>query len=251
MTRARPHRALGPSFGAALAFWTAPRLDEPGLARRHWPCLPCAWEQGAAPARQGLLRLAALCLVLLCSGCASLDAARLPAGFAAPPGQGDVLGVPFHAQEDHQCGPASLAMVLNHLGDPVTPDEISRALARKDRDGRELRGVVSLDLALYPRGRGFVSRFFRGSEQDVAAAVNAGQPLLVMVDEGFGGIRVLHFMVVTGYDAHGVRVNSGQRQGQRLGWGAFLSAWDGADRWALLVTRANGPENAPATRGRQ
>ncbi len=185
------------------------------------------------------------------AACASLDAARLPAGFAAPPGQGEVPGVPFHAQEDHQCGPASLAMVLNHLGDPVTPGEISSALARKDRDGRELRGVVSLDLALYPRGRGFASRFFRGSEQDVAAAVNAGQPLLVMVDEGFGGIRVLHFMVVTGYDAHGVRVNSGQRQGLWLGWGAFLSAWDGADRWALLVTRANSPANAPATRGRQ
>ncbi|MGE4263012.1 MAG: C39 family peptidase [Desulfovibrio sp.] len=207
MTHARPHRASGPPSGAALAF-----------------------SQGRAARGLACALLLALVLVSL-GGCALTGG--LPAGFVPPPGQGRVTGVPFHAQEDLQCGPASLAMVLNHLGDPVTPEEISRALYRKD-----LRGVVSLDLALYPRGRGFATRFFRGSEQDVAAAVDAGQPLLVMVDEGFGGIRVLHFMVVTGYDAHGVLVNSGRSQGLRLGWGEFLSAWDGADRWALRISPA-------------
>lgn len=213
MTHTRPHRASGPPFGAALAF-----------------------SQGRAAGRLAcaLLVACALCLAPL-AGCA-----KLPTGFAPPPGQGRVEGVPFHAQEDLQCGPASLAMVLNHLGDPVTPEEISRALFRKD-----LRGVVSLDLALYPRGRGFATRFFRGSEKDIAAAVDAGRPLLVMVDEGFGGIHVLHFMVVTGYDHQGVLVNSGRSQGQRLGWGEFLSAWDGADRWALLVTP--GPASRPVT----
>lgn len=210
MTHARPQRASGPPFGAALAFspWRA--------------ALP-------------------LLLALLLAGCGLLSGcAALPTGFVPPPGQGRVENVPFHAQEDLQCGPASLAMVLNHLGDPVTPEDISRALFRND-----LRGVVSLDLALYPRGRGFASRFFRGSEKDVAAAVDAGLPLLVMVDEGFGGIRVLHFMVVTGYDGQGVLVNSGRRQGLRLGWSEFLSAWDGADHWALLVTP--GPAPRPAS----
>jgi len=211
MTHARPHRASGPPSGAALAF-------SQGRTARWLPC-------------------ALLLALVLLGGCAALTGAGLPADFTPPPGQGRVAGVPFHAQEDLQCGPASLAMVLNHLGDPVTPEEISRALFRKD-----LRGVVSLDLALYPRGRGFATRFFRGSEKDVAAAVDAGQPLLVMVDEGFGGIRVLHFMVVTGYDAQGVLVNSGRGQGLRLGWGEFLSAWDGADRWALRVTPASPKE---------
>jgi len=210
MTHTRPQRASGPPSGAALAF---------SHGRAAW---------GLAHA---LLLALALALVLL-GGCATL-----PTGFVPPPGQGHVEGVPFHAQEDLQCGPASLAMVLNHLGDPVTPEEISRALFRKD-----LRGVVSLDLALYPRGRGFATRFFRGSEKDVAAAVDAGLPLLVMMDEGFGGIHVLHFMVITGYDTQGVLVNSGRSQGLRLGWGEFLSAWAGADRWTLLVTPG------PATR---
>ncbi len=174
----------------------------------------------------------AFLLVLLAAACTPL-----PQGFAPPPGQGQVRGVPFHAQEDHQCGPASLAMVLNHLGDPATPEDISRALYRED-----LRGTLSLDLALYPRGRGHASRFLRGAPQDVADAVNAGIPPLVMVNEGFGGIRVMHFMVITGYDGQGVTANSGRRQGVRLTWREFLSAWDGADRWLLLVT----PGKAPA-----
>ncbi|MDP2849384.1 MAG: C39 family peptidase [Humidesulfovibrio sp.] len=182
------------------------------------------------------LPLLALCLAL-CSGL--WGCARLPAGFTPPPGQGQIQNVPFHAQEDHQCGPASLAMVLNHLGDAATPEEISRAIYRES-----LRGTLSLDLALYPRGRGFATRFFRGAPQDVADAVDAGIPLLVMVDEGFGGIHVLHYMVVTGYDPQGVLVNSGRRQGVRLSWAEFLSAWDGADRWALLLTPGKTPGKA-------
>ncbi|MBI5518683.1 MAG: C39 family peptidase [Desulfovibrio sp.] len=148
-----------------------------------------------------------------------------------PPGRGEVRGVPFHAQEDRQCGPASLAMVLNHLGDPATPDEISRVIYSKS-----LRGTLNLDLALYARGRGHQARFFRGSAADLAGAVDAGTPPLVMVDEGFGGIRVMHFMVVTGYDGEGVVANSGRRQGVRFSWGSFLASWAGADNWILLVT---------------
>ncbi|SNS07063.1 Peptidase_C39 like family protein [Humidesulfovibrio mexicanus] len=198
MEHNRPTRAAGPPLWAALAF----------------------------PAALAALLLAAVAL----SACA-----RPPAGFAPPPGRGQVPGVPFHAQEDHQCGPASLAMVLNHLGDPATPQEISRAVYRAD-----LRGSLSLDLVLYARGRGHSARFSKGAAEDIAKAVNAGIPPLVMVDEGLGGIRVPHFMVVTGYDAEGVIANSGRRQGVRLSWGAFLSVWEGAARWMLLVTPGQG-----------
>lgn len=157
-------------------------------------------------------------------------AARLPLDFSQPQGRAVVADVPFHAQEDHQCGPAVLAMVLNHHGDMVTPEDIAQAIFRKD-----LRGTVSLDLALYPRGRGFATRFFRGTVADIVTAVDTGNPPVVMVDEGLGGIRVFHYMVVVGYEPEGVLVNSGRRRGQSIPWREFLSGWSGADRWTLLV----------------
>ena len=176
---------------------------------------------------------AALVLALACC-CAGLlsCAATLPSGFAPPPGARMLAGVPFHPQEDHQCGPAALATVLNFLGDPVTPEGIAEEIYRPG-----LRGTVSLDLALYPRPRGFATRFFRGAPADVAAAVDSGLPLLVMVDYGFTGVHIFHYMVITGYDAEGVRVNSGRNREQRIGWARFLADWHGADNWALLVER--------------
>lgn len=168
----------------------------------------------------------AFCLAAMLWGCA-----QLPPGFVPPPGAGRLNDVPFHAQEDHQCGPAALAMVLNRLGDPASPEDISRAIYRES-----LRGTLSLDLTLYARGRGHTARFLKGSAQDIADAVNAGVPPLVMVNEGLSRIRVLHYMVVTGYDGEGVVANSGRSRGVRMSWASFLSAWEDADRWMLLVT---------------
>lgn len=189
--------------------------------------------QGASRlARAVLAALLALFSALALCGCAG----SLPPGFTPPQSRVLLQDMPFHPQEDHQCGPASLAMVLNRLGDPASPEDIARAIYRKD-----LRGTVSLDLALYPRTRGFSTRFFRGAPGDVVAAVDSGQPLLVMVDEGFGGIRVLHYMVVVGYAPEGVLVNSGRRREQAMPWAEFLSAWKGADNWAMLTARKDKP----------
>ncbi len=182
-------------------------------------------------------------LACCCAGVLCACAAAAPEGFVPPPGGRMLTGVPFHPQEDHQCGPASLAMVLNFLGDPASPDDIAAAIYRPG-----LRGTVSLDLALYPRTRGFFTRFFRGTAADVAAEIDAGRPLLVMIDYGFGGVHVFHYMVVTGYDAEGIRVNSGRDRDQRVSWGRFLSLWSGADDWGLSVTRKASAPAGPEAR---
>ncbi|HLB02506.1 MAG TPA: C39 family peptidase, partial [Nitrospiria bacterium] len=39
-----------------------------------------------------------------------------------------VEGVPFYPQKEYQCGPASLAAVLNYFGQAVSPEEIAEAI---------------------------------------------------------------------------------------------------------------------------
>ncbi len=183
------------------------------------------------PLRQGrpkprLRAVLAIFFALALSSCAT----GLPRGFTPPADSRTIPGVPFHAQEDYQCGPASLAGVLNFLGDPVTPDEIARVVFRP-----ELRGSVSLDLALYPRGRGLSSRFWRGTVEDIVRNVDAGQPLVLMLDLGLGPVSTYHFLVAVGYAPQGLIANTGRREHALLPWAEVLRTWERADYWTLLV----------------
>lgn len=104
----------------------------------------------------------------------SLAACAFAQGLVPPPGRNGSRACP--CLEDHQCGPASLAMVLNHLGDPHAGD-ISRALYRES-----LRGTLRPLIWRSIPAAGAIRAAFCGAAQDVADAVNAGIPPLVMVN---------------------------------------------------------------------
>ncbi len=176
-----------------------------------------------------LFRTAALaaCLALLI-GC---TAAKTP--LPQPPqgiGSNMVANVPFHPQEDYQCGPSALATVLNHAGDKVSPETIAKAIFREN-----IRGTVSLDMGIYPRDRGFNSRFGKGDATSLVAAIDAGQPAVVMVNQGFSMARKLHYMVVTGYMPDFVVVNSGRERNKRIPWTEFLPQWKETGYWMLTI----------------
>ncbi len=151
-------------------------------------------------------------------------------GLEPPAGSGMVPSVPFYPQLDFQCGPASLAGVLNYHGAAVSPDEIARAIYRKG-----VRGTLSLDMVLYARDQGFSAEFYRGSFEDIVASVDACVPLVVMVDLGLGPVSASHYMVVVGYTREGVVVNSGEDQKKLMAWKSFLRGWARASRWTLRV----------------
>lgn len=186
-----------------------------------------------------LLLLAALA----CAGCVRGPGTLAPDP-ARPAAERIIPDVPFFAQEQYQCGPASLAGVLRHMGltgAQATPEGIAEAIFRPG-----MHGTLSLDLALHPRTLGLASRWYDGSVADLMAAVDAGRPRIVMVDHGYGPVSTYHFMVVVGYAPDAVIVNSDRTPLQRLPWASFLRTWDRTDRWTLEVRRQDAaPAPAP------
>lgn len=167
-----------------------------------------------------------LLLAVLLTGCAG----RLPTAFAPPVGAARLANVPFFPQVEYQCGPASLAGVLNYYGKRITPEEVAQAIFRDN-----IRGTVTLDMVLYARERGFAARWFNGSVGEIVEAINAGSPLIVMVDYGFSVVSRNHYMVVVGYDSRGIVANSGTSRETHIAWSDFLPVWERANRWTLSI----------------
>ncbi|BFR47909.1 C39 family peptidase [Nitratidesulfovibrio sp. HK-II] len=202
------------------------------------PRLPRLLHPAGQPALRGQAPRVLLALLfavaLAVTGCVRGPGTLAPDP-TRPAAERIIPDVPFFAQEQYQCGPASLAGVLRHLGldgSQATPEGIAETIFRPG-----MHGTLSLDLALYPRTLGLASRWYDGSVADLMAAVDSGQPRIVMVDHGYGLVSSYHFMVVVGYAPDAVIVNSDRTPLQRLPWASFLRTWDRTDRWTLEVRR--------------
>jgi ABC-type bacteriocin/lantibiotic exporter with double-glycine peptidase domain len=166
------------------------------------------------------------------AGCAPVGLDVVRADVAA--GHGHLIaGVPFLAQEDFQCGPAALAMVLRYYGVAVTQDEIARAIYLPS-----LRGTLNLDLEFYARRRGFAARAFEGTLDRVRDEIRAGRPLIVFQDLGVPGYAVPHFAVLLGFDdrAGVVVLHSGPAAHRILSYEDFTRSWARRRSFTLLVT---------------
>jgi predicted double-glycine peptidase len=143
-----------------------------------------------------------------------------------------IQNVPFYPQEAYQCGPASLAGVLNHWRVPVKPDDIA-----KDIFSKNARGTLSIDMVIYAQKKGLSALQYKGSLEDLKKNIDAGYPLIVLVDYGISFYQANHFMVVVGYNGNAVRVNSGKDKNIFIPNKDFLKVWKKADYWTLLIKK--------------
>jgi predicted double-glycine peptidase len=143
-----------------------------------------------------------------------------------------ISDVPFFPQEDYQCGPASLASVLTYWGIHNAPDEIGREIFSKSA-----RGTLTIDMMLYTQKKGLYVEQFKGTMEALRNSVDSGNPLIVLVDYGISVFQKNHFMVVTGYNDHGVIVHSGQSQNKFLPEKDFMAAWKKTAYWTLLIKK--------------
>lgn len=176
-------------------------------------------------------------LALAASACYAGEAhdvsPRRAAALQADPAWTFVHGVPFVPQrEDADCGPAALAMVLQHFGVPASRDEVL-ALDPPDRVG--VRAGALRDVA---RAKGFQAFVVEGTFNDIIDQLARDRPVLVGLAKPITGGRALaHYEVVVGIDKRDKRIitldpGRGLRENSLEG---FAREWVPTGRVTLIV----------------
>lgn len=181
---------------------------------------------------------AGLVLAATLSGCAIGPALRVSE--TVPDAPVLLTGVPFHPQDQYQCGPAALAMVLGASGVAVEPDAL---VSQVYLPGRE--GSLQVELGAAMRRAGRIPYPVAATPAAVLQEVRAGRPVLVLQNLLTRSVPKWHYAVVVGADPVRNRIilHSGTRRSVSTPARTFLRTWDWAGRWGLVALR---PGELPA-----
>ncbi|MBI3561700.1 MAG: PA2778 family cysteine peptidase [Gammaproteobacteria bacterium] len=184
----------------------------------------------------GHLRVAGWVLILQLGGCASTPftdqlVQHPPNGL---PAAIELGGVAFFPQEIHQCGPASLAMVLQPLQPDITPEQLSSEVYIPD-----LKGSLQPEILAATRRHGFIPYELAPQLDAVLREVQQGRPVLVLQNLGFNWWPQWHYAVVIGYDLtqQTIVLHSGTTARHELGLKTFERTWQRAHYWAMVALR--------------
>ena len=199
---------------------------------------------GKARVRAGFFLFAALAAAFCLGGCISLpqsEALRAspPAGL---PQRVELTQVPFHAQNDFLCGPASLAMVFNAAG--VSAASVESLTPMVYLPGRQ--GSLQAEMLGATRRTGLVAYALAPKLEDVLREVAAGTPVVVLLNLALKLVPVWHYAVIVGYDLdkREVIVRSAKRARDEWSFAFLEYFWQESDYWSML---ALAPGQVPAT----
>ncbi len=180
----------------------------------------------------------AVCVAVSVAGCVSAE--QLLTGKERPLSANAlyVKQVPFYPQTQYQCGPASLATVLNYWGRHVTPEQIAQEIYRPG-----MKGTLSLDLWQYAKAQDLQASVRQGSWEFLETQVSRERPIIAFLNLGFRQVPLGHFLVVVGVDPEdkSVIAYSGVEKNQRIPFDRFKEAWEKTNYWSLLIE----PQPAP------
>lgn len=168
-----------------------------------------------------------------------------PRSYAPSPTATMLSNVPMQKWDIKSCGAGSLAAVLQSHGDTTTMDQWQETLP-KTRGG-----VMSIDLVLAAREKGFDSQLVTGDRELVVAEVRDGRPVILMlqvIQAPGKGYDFFHYVVVDGYDEMRriFRIQFGDGHSRWAPIEGLVPAWQ-KTKFATIVVRPRDP-NAEALR---
>ena len=148
----------------------------------------------------------------------------------------ELKNVPFFAQEAYYCGPSTLAMVLNHQGESTKPDQIAELVYLPGR-----QGSLQLEMLAAPRRMGYLTYQIDPRLPALFDALNAGSPVVVLLNLSLQIAPQWHYAVVVGYDekANSVILRSGPTERDLIPVATFLKLWERAENWGFTVIKPN------------
>ncbi|HKW39567.1 MAG TPA: PA2778 family cysteine peptidase [Burkholderiales bacterium] len=175
------------------------------------------------------------------AGCATPQLQALMSGESSLPQKAELSAVPFYPQEEYQCGPAALAMVLEAAGKPVTPEDLRAQVYIPDR-----QGSLQIEMLAAARRNGYVAVELNPKLSDLLAEIAAGNPAVVLQNLALDWVPAWHYAVAVGYDLKEQRVvlRSGTEMRLEMPLSTFERTWQRAGYWAMLALP---PGRFPAT----
>ena len=198
-------------------------------------------QKAGKRSRRGILHFA-FCILhsalpLLLSGCVYWTPLSRRTSNAAKV----IPGVPMQVWDIKSCGAGSLSSVLQHHGDPTTMQEWDARL-QKTRGG-----VMSIDLVLAARQKGFDARLVTGDRLMVERELLDGRPLILMlqvIQTPGRAYDFFHYVVLDGIDPQRrlMRTQFGDGKARWVKYKRIENAWRGGG-FAAIVIRPRDPVN--------
>lgn len=186
------------------------------------------------PRRRVARRLTAAGILLLgLAGCATPQLQALLEGeSAALPQRVELDAVPFYAQDEYQCGPAALAMVLEAGGKAIPPEVLKPQVYLPDR-----QGSLQVEMLAAARRNGFVAVELNPKLSDLLAEIAAGAPVIVLQNLALDWVPAWHYAVAIGYDLgeQQIVLRSGTERRLVMPLSTFERTWQRGGYWAMLA----------------
>lgn len=186
-----------------------------------------------------------ICFVLVLCACSSTQYQQAQTDFVAHTEKQHIeksryiKDVPLIAQEENQCGPASLAMLLSYKGKAVSVAELENRVYLP-----EAEGSLQADLIATVRQFSLVPYSKQSNFAELFTELETEQPVIVLLNLGVEKIPVWHYAVAVGVskEDNALLLHMGKAKMEAMGLKRFEYAWRQSDYWSLS---AHDPSSLP------